>query len=616
MSTSLLPELGNVVIAGAFGASKSEQITLRQRCEILRGTLELERGTFLSHWKELGKYILPRRPRFSITDHNKGDRRNDAILDSTATEAAGTLSAGMMAGVTSPARPWFRLITGYPELDENKNVQEYLYEVQRRMATAFLRSNLYKVLPILYGDLGVFGTAAMGMFEDDEYVFRFYDQPIGLYAIANDKKNRIRTFVRTFEYTVQQTVEIWGDLDRTGRPDFLRGLPTRVSLNVQNLWNRGNRMAWIPICHVVQENLSYDGRKIEARFKRFQDIYYELSAPNAPLDDRTTGTLEEGGFEEFPMLVARWETNSEDVYATNCPGMKALGDIKQLQMGERRSAQGIEKMVNPPLTGPARLMNVKVSVLPGDLTYDDVREGQEGIRPIYQVDFSKGVEALENKQQQVRLRIKSVFKEDLFLMLSQSDRREITAREIDERHEEKLLALGPVLEQLNQDVLDPLIDRSFAIMERKGLLPDPPEELHGVTLRVEYISIMAQAQKQIGLIALERFSSFVAQIAQADPSILDNVDDQELIQQYADATGVPPKILRDPKAVQAIRDARQQAQQQQQQAENAPKLAGAANQLGQAEPTNNNVLGLLLAKARARQTIGATASPPPPVVQP
>lgn len=614
MATSLLPELSNVIIAGG-GSQLTGQIAIRQRCEILRGTLELERGTFLMHWRELGRFILPRRPRFTITDVNKGDRRNQDIIDSTATEAVSVLAAGMMSGMTSPARPWFRLITGYAELDESKPVQEYLYEVQRRMETAFLRSNLYNKLPNLYQDIAVFGTGAMAMLEDDETVFRFFDFPIGSYAIANDQKNRVRTFVRTFQFTVQQVVEQWGDINpKTGKPSWLEGRPCRLSENVRNLWMRGNRVAWIPLCHVVQENLSYDGTKIEAKYKRFQDVYYELSAPNTPLNSNTTGLLAEGGFDEFPILVARWEVNSEDVYGTNCPGMKAIGDIKQLQMGEKRSAQGVEKMINPPLTGPAKLMNVKVSVLPGDVTYDDVRDGQVGIRPIYQVNFGQGVQALEEKQQAVRARIKTVFKEDLFLMFASDDRSDITATEIMERKEEKLLALGPTLWQYSEDVLDPLIDRAFNIMERKGLLPTPPEELAGVTLNVQYISIMAQAQKAVGIAAIERFAGFVNQIAQTAPDILDSVDDQELIEQYADATGVPPKILRAPEAVAQIRQARAQAQQQQAQAEQAPQMAKAAKDLSQAPTDNNSALAGLLASARARQTLDATASPPASVL--
>lgn len=615
MAVSISPESGSFPdsSAGLMGrnAPTKTAVSIRQQCERLRGQLDLEKASFLQHWRDLADHILPRRARFTLTDVNKGDRRTQKIIDSTATEAAGTLSAGMMSGVTSPARPWFRLTTPDAGVAEQDDVKAWLHEVQRRMETVFLRSNVYNKLPIFYGDLGVFGTAALAVLEDDEAVIRCYDYPVGSYAIGNDAKLRVRTFVRTFRYSVQQMVERWGAINpRTGQANFQDGRPTTLSRTVQGAWTSGNYGAWIDVCHVIRPNASYDGEKIDAKYKRYESIYYELGTQDASAQD--SGLLEHGGFDEFPVLCGRWEVNSEDVYGTNCPGMKALGDIRQLQLGEKRSAQAVEKMINPPMTGPSRLMNVKVSTIPGDITYDDARDAQAGFRPTYQIKFD--IQPLEEKQQQVRLRIQRVFKEDLFLMLAQSDRREITAREIDERHEEKLLALGPVLEQLNQDLLDPLIDRTFNIMARKGLLPDPPEAIQGQALRVEYVSIMAQAQKMIGLASLERFASFVGQAAQYDPSVLDRVNDDELIEQYADATGIPPKILRSQDETDGIRRQRANAQQMQQMAANAPGIAGAVKDLSQAPTDGNSALAKLLGASRARATLNATAQPPQPLV--
>jgi hypothetical protein len=584
------------------------------RAEVQRNQLALEQSTFRAHWQELCDNILPRRARFYVTDVNKGDRRNQKIIDSTATSAARTLSAGMMAGVTSPARPWFRLITGDAEVDEQESVLEWLDEVRRRMMTAMLRSNLYNKLPILYGDLGTFGTAAMAIMEDDESIFRCYDFPIGTFYIANDDRLRVRTFCRVFRLSVDQVVQRWGAIDpKTGMPSFIDGRPTNISLTTQNLWKSGTRQAWVDIVQMIQPNYAYDGTKIESQYKRYLQIYYEVAAPNQKIDAAALGLLEKTGYDEFPIMAARWETNSEDVYATNCPGMTALGDIKQLQVGAKRLAQAVEKMINPPMTGPSALRTAKTSLLPGDITYLDTQQGQLGFRPVHEVNFGAAIGPMDEMLQACRLRIQRAFYEDLFLMLAESDRRQITAREIDERHEEKLLALGPMLEQLNQDVLDPTIDRIFNIMLRKGLLPPPPEEIQGMPLHVEYVSIMAQAQKQIGLAALERAASFAGQVAQVDPSILDDIDNDELMRQYFDASGVPPKILRDPKDVATLRAQRQQQAAAQQAAESAPKVAGAVKSLSQSPTTGDNALAALLGKARARQTLNATASPPAPV---
>ncbi len=616
MGASAMPDLANVVIAGGTTSLKG-QIAKRERCELLRAQCTIDRSSFIAHWSDLSRNILPRRARFTITDVNKGDKRNSNIIDSTATEAAGTLSAGMMSGITSPARPWFLLGLPDPELAEMPEVKEWLHEVQRIMQAIFLHSNIYNKLPLLYSDIGVFGTSAIIVEDDDETVIRAYDFPLGSYMIANDHKHRVRTFVRAFSLKVQQIVERWGEPDpTTGLYNFQDGRGTTISLAVQQYYHAGNTQVWIPIVHVIQPNVSYDGSKIEAKYLRFESIYYEMGTSTNQGEAKNYGLLEHSGYHEFPILASRWEVGGEDVYATNCPGMRALGDIKQLQKHELRSAQAIEKSINPPLTGPARLESRKVSSLPGDITYDDVREGTQGLRPIYQVEFGRGLKELEEKSAALRERIKDIFKVNLFLMMSQSDRREITAREVDERHEEKLLALGPTLEQLNQDVLDPLISRTFAIANRKNLLPPAPPAIHGQQLRVEYVSIMAQAQRAIGLAGLERFSSFVAQIGQTAPEIFDTVDDEELVKVYAEGTGIPPKVLRHPEQVAQIRSQRQQQQQAQAQAENAAKLGSAAKDAaaaptGAAPGGGDSVLSTLLAKQRARATIAGTAGPPP-----
>src|ERR1019366_2723934 len=94
------------------GRTKQQPNPERVRCEIMRSQMEAERSSFITHWEELTDYILPRRGRFSISDVNRGNRRTKHIVDMTATFAAKILSSGMMSGISSPARPWFRLESG------------------------------------------------------------------------------------------------------------------------------------------------------------------------------------------------------------------------------------------------------------------------------------------------------------------------------------------------------------------------------------------------------------------------------------------------------------------------------------------------------------------------
>lgn len=578
-----------------------EYKTKRQRFDLIRSQLDAERSSFIPHWRELADYILPHRARFNLSQANKGDRRNQKIIDSTAKLAARTLQSGMMSGITSPARPWFRLTTNDTDLAEYAPVKQYLTKCQEIISTSYLKSNLYNSLLKMYGDIGVFGTSPM-IVDEDMSGDVFYTEPfaVGSYWISKDSKGRVNTFMREFRMTVRQLIETFGRRNN-GKPDF-----SNFSEQVKNMYDQGNYEAWIDVTHIVMPNFDYNPSKPNIRTnKRFLSCYYESgtgangSYLRSSDEDRY---LREAGYDYFPVLCPRWETTGEDVYGTNCPGMEALGDIKQLQHAEKRIMEAIDKKVRPPMVAPTSMRNQQASIISGDITYIDSQGPQSGFRPAFEVNFS--VVEMERKQDQVRSRIQRAFFEDLFLMLSESDRRQITAREIDERHEEKLLALGPVLEQLNQDLLDPLTDIAFNICNNLGMLPPPPEQIQGQQLKIEYISIMAQAQKLVGISAIERFTSYAGQVAQFDPSILDKIKTDQIIDVYADITSVPPSIIRTDDEVDQIRKQRAQQQQAQAQAQQMQSAVQTAQGLSQIDVTDENTaLNQMLKNATAGSVI-------------
>jgi len=565
--------------------------TKRQVMEILRAQLDTERSSFIPHYRDIADHVRPRRARFTLAEANRGERRSQKIINAAATLASRTGRAGMMSGVTSPARPWFKLAAGDPKSANIGRVKKYLYDVQQIMTTSFLKSNLYNTLPIVYGDLLDFGTAPMLVEEDfTGEVFTTESFPVGSYMISKNEKGKVDTFVRDFKMTVRQLIAKFAKRDGSGNIIW-----DNFSTTVKSRYDQKQFETWIDVCHVIMPNSEYDNTKLDSKYKRYTSCYYERgSSTQAYSGPQSELMLRESGYDIFPVLCPRWETTAEDVYGTDCPGMTALGDIRQLQLGEKRSWEAVDKMIRPPMVGPTSMRGHAASILPGDVTYADTREGMQGFRPAFQFDFR--IDMLEGKIQQIISRIQRAYFEDLFLMLSQSDRREITAREIDERHEEKLLALGPVLEQLNQDLLDPLIDLTFDIHVRQGLLPEPPEELQGVNLKIEYVSIMAQAQKLLGISSVERFIGFVGQVAAFDGSVLDKVVIDEAVNIYGDMTSVPPALIRPDEEANAMRQARAQQQQQAMQAEQMVNAAGAAKDLSQASLEGDNALNALLGK--------------------
>jgi len=540
--------------------SKREQFNRRL------ASLKTERASFVEHWRDLSDYILPRQSRFVVTDRNRGDRRNSKIVDNTATLAVRTLSSGMMSGITSPARPWFQLRTPDPALNEFTPVKLWLDLVRTRMTEVFLRSNLYTTLPITYGDLGVFGTNAFAVLEDSDDVIRCYPYPIGSYMIATSYRGNVDTCYREFQMTVAQVVRQFG-IDK-------------VSESVKNLYERGNKDAWIDVVHVVEPNDEFDERRPASKYKRFCSVYYELG-------DNKDRLLRESGFDDFPLMAPRWALTGEDIYG-HSPAMDALGDIKALQLEQRRKAQAIDKLVNPPMTAPSSLRNQRASLLPGDVTYVDVQQGGQGFAPAYQIN--PRIQELVLDIQENQGRIRRAFFEDLFLMIANDQRSNITAREIQERHEEKLLMLGPVLERLNDELLDPLIDRAFNIMIKVGMVPPPPKELQGMDLSVEYISVMARAMKMVGISSIERTMQFAGQMAQANPQVLDKLDFDQALDEYSTMLGVPPSIIKDNKEVAATRAQRAQQQNAAMAMQMAQQGAQSAKTLSETQVTDENAL--------------------------
>lgn len=572
----------------------------RSFLESLRSQMDIEQSSFKPVWREIAEYTQPFRARFDISDTNRGERRNSKILNGEATLASRTLRAGMMSGITSPARPWFKLTTPDPDMAEFGSVKVWLDLVNRRMSNVFLRSNLYQSLPIVYGDTGNFSVAAMYLEEDMDDVMRTYTFPIGSYRIANDSKLRVRVFQRDFRMTVRQIVEKFGQLDEhTGQADW-----SNISTRVRDQWDRAQYETWFDIAHIIYPNREYDPRKMDSKFKRFASCYYERGSRggNANYDrggDDNDKYLSEKGYDYFPVLCPRWEVAGEDVYGTDCPGMTAFGDNTQLQLMEQRHNEALAKMVRPPMVAPANMIKTRTSILPGDVSYVGDMEGKSGFKPAYETD--PRTDKLEMKMKSIEERISRAYFQDLFLMLSQSDRREITAREIDERHEEKLLALGPVLEQLNQDLLDPLIDITFHMMNEQGLIPAAPTELHGMPLKVDYVSIMAQAQKLVGVSSIERFIGVVGQVAAYDQTVLMKVNTHELVDVYGDILSIPPKIVRTEDEAQGLIEQQQKAQAQQAKMEQLAQGAQAAKNLSGADMTGDTALTRITDSLKAQQ---------------
>jgi hypothetical protein len=528
------------------------------------GQLKSERASWYAHWQELTSYILPRNGRYFRQDRDRGYRRHNNIYDSTGTRALRILGAGMMSGATSPARQWFRLATPDPELNSYDPVKLWLDDVTKRMQRVFQKSNTYNALHQMYEELGTFGTAATILLPDYQSVIHHYPLTCGEYCISTDAKGRVCTLYREFEMTVSQVVKEFG--------------LEKCSVSVQNMYRTGNLDQWVPVIHAIEPRADRDIGKRDAKNMPWGSYYFEVGGEDGVF-------LRESGFQYFPALCPRWSVIGGDIYG-NSPGMEALGDIKQLQHEQLRKAQAIDYQTKPPLQVPASMKNRDVETLPGGVSYYDGQSN--GIKTAFEVNLN--LQYLLNDIMDCRERVRGSFYADLFLMLANTPNTRMTATEVAERHEEKLLMLGPVLERLHNELLSPLVDITFTRMVAAGALPPAPQELQGMDLNVEFVSMLAQAQRAIGTNAVDRFVGNLGAIARMKPDILDKFDQDQWADVYADMLGVDPSLIIADKEVALLRDARNQAMAAKEQAAALQQTSQSVKNMAQAPTGQQNAL--------------------------
>ncbi|WKJ88767.1 portal protein [Methylomonas montana] len=521
------------------------------------GLLKTERSTWWMQWKDLSQFILPYNGRFFNSDRDRGWKRFNSIYDNSATRANRILAAGMMSGASSPSRPWFKLSLHDKDLMRFHPVKDWLATVTDLIAQALVNSNTYRVLPMLYGEMGVFGTASALIADDYKNVIHLHPFTVGEYCIETDWKGDVVTIYREFDKTVGAIVSEFGY--------------SNCSKTLQNQFDRGQLDIWYTVRHAVEPRSDRDHTKIDGKNMAWRSVYWEMSNADGHM-------LRESGYKSFPCVCPRWQVMGGDIYG-NSPGMETLGDVKQLQAQQFRKSQAIDYQANPPLQVPSDMKNREMEIFPGGISYYDAATPQQGIRTAFEVNLN--LQTLLEDLQDIRGRINNTFFVDIFLAITDQSK-DMTAYEVAARKTEQMLMLGPVVERVTNELLTPLLETTFERMLAGGLLPPPPEELSGHNLNIEYISVLAQAQKAVAINSISQFVSELGQIATIKPDVLDKFDADKWADIAADMLGIPPDLLVTDRNLALIR---QQKAQQAQQAQMAAMLEQGANIMNKAGST-------------------------------
>lgn len=541
----------------------------RKRLNSIIAELRNDRYPFWTLWREVADYYLPKRYIWlqSGKEARVRSAKNPYILDSTGTMAARVLASGMMNGITSPSRPWFRLRVPGSE-EENDAATRWADEVVRRMLYIMSESNFYNAMAVLYLDLVVFGSAAVLIYEDDESIIRCYNPALGEFYFGQSHRLVVDTFAREFKQSVKQLVTRFGE--------------ENVSETVRQKWKKGgaDTLHMYDVTHLIEPNTG----AVPKKFK-YQETYWETGS-------NTAGVLSQRGFNELPGIFPRWEVSANDSYGTS-PAMDALPDVIQLQQETKRKAQGLDKMVNPPIVADVQLQHRPTALMPNGITYI-AGANNVGAKPLYQINAP--LQEMTEDIREVQGRIREALHNNLFNMISQIDTVR-SATEIDARREEKLVLLGSVLERFENEALSPAVKRIFSIMQRQGMLPDPPPDMEGVDLKIEYVSILSTAQRAVAAAPTERWLQLIGNLAQVAPQTLQVPAWEELVRNYGTAIGVQARDMRSREEVAEEQKAMAAKQEAEEMAAAAPPLASAAESLSNTDVGGGaNALQTLMAQ--------------------
>lgn len=573
--------------------------------ESIRVSLNQDKDQHVPTWQLLSKFIAPSRYKYD-TRKVDGTRKDQNIINNRAGLALRTFVAGMHNGATPRSRPWFTMTSNDITSKTFPESKRYFSETEKVLNNSFQISNLYRVLPIAYKDVGTFSNAAFAQLPHARYGMYFYPFAIGTYSFSCDNEGNPNMFTRDFALTVRQVIEEFGAFEG-GRINY-KSIPKCII----DLYDKARYNDRVVLTTLIVPNPEYNptDESLDPSNKKFQSYTWVTGYNDVQLPSQTgigfrhmnnTRIKEDepfiriSGYSYFPIVIPRWEVEADGWWGIDGPGHLALSDVLSLQVMEKFRLTAIEKIVDPPMIGPASLKRHGSSILAGGITYvDDYAQGQAFRQAI---EIPQTIVELINKQEEIKKEINEYFFVDLFMMLN-SERKvsHVTQREIDARESERMAALTPVLGQFDHDLTSKIISNGLIILEDQSKMPERPKVLKGIDLRAEYISTLAQAAKASQMVTVERVLNFGTSMAQAtaDPTIVKMFDSEKIMREYADFAGFDPNFLKSEDDYEEIKRVDKAKVAKQQDMANQNQASQTTKNLAQAPLGQNSALDQMM----------------------
>lgn len=501
---------------------------------------------WLPQWQEKADYVCPSKNSIAV-GRIPGYKRTQKVFDSTAIRAMNLFAAAMHGTLTPSFTKWFRLEFDDPEMNKVQENRNWWDLVNERIRININNSNFRSDGHELYVDLSAFGTACL--YEDESKDkgwwggLQFQSIPVGKFALSEGSDGKVDTLYRSYFMSAHAIKAQWPD-------DY----PTDMEVK-----DHPDRL--YEIIHAVYPTDYKD--KVARKWRSVYLVYHFRHL------------LSDKNYYEFPYMVPRWQTYSDETYGS-CLTDTALPDIRTLNKLVEMELRNLAKNVDPPLgnvqgevIGPARM-------IPGGMTTVRSRDA------LFPIDTSGKYDVVNLKKEELRESINSVYMID---QLQLQTGPQMTATEVNVRYETMQRILGPHLGRLDNEWIKPLLSRTFQLMMRAGLFyPLPPAligKLHGqpIGVKVNYEGPLARSQRSSDLTAIQSFTQTVGEMAKLKQDIIEVINFDELIRDAADILGLPSRAIYDEEQVEQIRQASQQVMEQQKEQEQMGQGADAAHAL-------------------------------------
>lgn len=466
---------------------------------------------------------------------------------------AGKISAVVTqinASITDPTVKWLNLKFGMSALNTLRPTAEWLQGCEEALYNLFATpsSNFYPSTYTFHMDWFTLGTACREIIlRKDNGEIRFNCVSMQDIYIELDGYGEVSTIFRKFMLTPRQAYDLWGEAISEEQKKLMRTEE-----------QGGSSQKWEYI--EVSTNNPLVG---------------QITIPLPPklsfvIDTRTEKIIDIGMHQFPPYVVSRFDVCPGETYGRSLPWIAMPNIICENRLA-RRGIQMIDYATLPPLLVQDATSMVMAQIAPNSFVQGLDPNGRPTIQPL---QMGQNLPLLtEYKTMNLQtiddiLLVNEIFPEG-------APTTEMSATEVNARKLQYSNRVRPLIVRLEHDDLSHTIIKTVSLLMKTGKIPPFPYDQLGIDpkalpdpltmLRCTFSGQLAKIQQMNEVFVNEKLLASTIQAAQADQTVLDKINIDEIVSMCAQAYGVSTKVVKSDEEVQQIRQARAQQQAQQNQ---------------------------------------------------